>query len=130
MHRTVDMPVHQDPHQIGTHSGTRGVVPPIIRLSRVGLQIEQLTIEPESPLIGKPLSSIEVRGHGAFVIFALKRSDGEVISKPEPGTLIVPGDSLIVIGRSGETPAFVDRTVTKKEIRYRGGVVTQRTTRG
>ena len=101
-----------------------------VSLGEFGLQIEQLTIEPESPLIGKPLSSIEVRGHGAFVIFALKRSDGEVISKPEPGTLIVPGDSLIVIGRSGETPAFVDRTVTKKEIRYRGGVVTQRTTRG
>ncbi|MFZ4640357.1 MAG: potassium channel family protein [Nodosilinea sp.] len=89
-------------------------------LAELDIQLSELAIESNSPLIGGTIGDVEVRGKGTFIIVALRRQDGEVMIHPSHDTYLAPGDSVILMGHQGDMPSFVQQTVLKRDLRYRG----------
>jgi voltage-gated potassium channel len=75
-------------------------------LMQIEVQIDELTVSEASPLIGKTVRELEIRGKGAFIIIALRRKDGELISHPHPSFLLNSQDTLIVLGHQEDLPQF------------------------
>jgi len=75
-------------------------------LANVDVKMDELSIPEESSAIGKTIMEIEVRGKGAFIVIALRRADGRLISHPHPSQVLVGGDALIVLGHCEEIPEF------------------------
>lgn len=85
------------------------------------IQIEELAIVPDSPLIGRTIADIEVRGKGGFIVMALRREDGSIFKHPEHETIVMIGDTLIVMGHKGDIPKFAQHYTLKRQDRtYRG----------
>ena len=57
-------------------------------------------------MIGKTIRELEIRGKGAFIVIALRRDDGELISHPHPTFLLNADDTLIVLGHQEDIPQF------------------------
>jgi voltage-gated potassium channel len=45
-------------------------------LADIDLQFEEYSILSDSPFLGQPISQMEVRGQGAFIIVAIRQFDG------------------------------------------------------
>ncbi|HIK45920.1 MAG TPA: potassium channel protein [Leptolyngbyaceae cyanobacterium M65_K2018_010] len=89
-------------------------------LAELDIQLNELTVAAGSSLIGGTIGDIELRGKGTFIIVALRRADGEVVIHPSRDTYLAKGDSVILMGHQGDMPSFVQQSVLKKEMRYRG----------
>jgi len=89
-------------------------------LGQLHVQLDEMEIVPDSPLIGKTIGDVEVRGKGAFILVALRRVDGEVITSPAPSIYLRSGDTIIAIGHRGDIPKFAKQFALKRQIRYRG----------
>ncbi|NEQ25600.1 MAG: potassium channel protein, partial [Microcoleus sp. SIO2G3] len=87
------------------------------------IQIEELAIPPDSPLINRTIADIEVRGKGGFIVMALRREDGSTFKHPTHNTIVMTGDTLIVMGHKGDIPAFAQHYTLKRQMyraSYRG----------
>lgn len=62
------------------------------------LEIEQIGIEPLSPLIGKALKETGIRSSMDVIVIAIKRGGGEMLFNPSAETIIELGDALVAIG--------------------------------
>jgi voltage-gated potassium channel len=80
-------------------------------LSQVQVELDELPIALHSELVGATVGAIEVRGHGAFIVVALRRSDGAMVIHPDPMLRLQVDDTLIVLGRQGDLPEFVRQLV-------------------
>jgi voltage-gated potassium channel len=89
-------------------------------LAQVDVQMDELVIPADSPIVGKTISDIEVRGKGAFIVVALRKADGTMVVHPKHEMLLDAGDTLIVMGHRGDIPQFAKTYVLKRDIRYRG----------
>jgi voltage-gated potassium channel len=89
-------------------------------LSQVDIQVEELAIVPDSPIVGTTIEDIEVRGKGTFIVVALKRTDGNTIIHPDQSSRLNAGDIVIVMGHRGDIPRLVQRYVVDPRTRYRG----------
>ncbi|AJD56616.1 potassium channel family protein [Synechococcus elongatus] len=89
-------------------------------LGELDIQMDELAIAPQSPLIGHRLGAIEVSGKGAFIIVALRRATGEMILRPGSDLFLHAGDTLIVIGHSGDLPRFAKHYALQRQVQYRG----------
>jgi voltage-gated potassium channel len=89
-------------------------------LAELDIQLNEMLIEADSPLIGGTIGDIEVKGQGTFITVALRRADGEVIIHPSRNTYLAQGDSIILMGHQGDMPSFAQQNAFKKEMRYRG----------
>ncbi len=89
-------------------------------LAKIDLQIEELAITSESPMIGHLIKDLEVSVNSAFIIVALRREDGATLTSPEGKVIIQEGDTLIVLGRLGDMPRLADIYALKRKMRYRG----------
>lgn len=89
-------------------------------LAQIDVQMDELAIPPDSPLVNQTISDIEIRGKGAFIVVALSKADGTLIVHPEHQLLLAAGDTLIVIGHRGDIPQFAKNYVLKRDLRYRG----------
>ena len=74
-------------------------------LAQIDVQMEELTISPSSFLKGKTVGELEIRGKGAFILVALRRSNGELVTHPH-SSLILDRDILIVLGHKEKLPKF------------------------
>ena len=45
-------------------------------LAQIDVQVDELTIADDSPLAGRTIADLEVRGKGAFIVVALRRKLG------------------------------------------------------
>jgi voltage-gated potassium channel len=88
-------------------------------LSQVDVQVEELAIVPDSPVVGATIGDIEVRGKGTFIVVALKRIDGSTMIHPDQSAQLNAGDIVIVMGHRGDIPRLVQRYVVDSRIRYR-----------
>jgi voltage-gated potassium channel len=86
-------------------------------LSQVQVELDELPIAAHSELIGASVGAIEVRGQGAFIVVALRHSDGEMVIHPTPEITLQIGDTLIVMGRRGDLPQFVRRLAPPRQRR-------------
>jgi voltage-gated potassium channel len=75
-------------------------------LNQIEVQIDELTVGDTSSLVGKTVRELEIRGKGAFIVIALRRNNGELISHPHPSFLLNSQDTLIVLGHQEELPQF------------------------
>ncbi len=75
-------------------------------LSRIEVQIDELTVAMGSPLVGKTIRELGIRGKGAFIVVALRRENGQLLSHPHSSLMLNSQDTLIVIGHQDELPKF------------------------
>ena len=92
-------------------------------LSQINVQLDELSVFTGSPLIGKTVSQIEVKGKGSFIIVALRRKDGTLIRNPQPGVILKAQDRVIVMGHQGDMPRFARTDNSHNKMRYRGSVI-------
>ncbi len=92
-------------------------------LAPLGLQIEELRLPGDSPLVGQPLRAIEIGGNHGFLIVGIRRADGRVTLNPEDDALLADGDTVIVLGHSDDLPELRHRYELEKKVYYRGARV-------
>jgi voltage-gated potassium channel len=89
-------------------------------LAQIDIQLDELVISTNSPFVDQPLSQMEVRGQGAFIVVAVRQLDGSVITHPPHSFILQAGDIVILMGHQGDIPKFAQRYSMKQERRYRG----------
>ena len=65
---------------------------------RMDIQIEEVEVPAESPLVGKALAAANIGQNTGVLVLALRHSDGTLTFNPAAETLIQSGDCLIAIG--------------------------------
>lgn len=75
-------------------------------LAQIEVQIDELKITLDSPLVNKTIRELEIRGKGAFIVVALRKTSGELITHPSASLMLNPNDTLIVLGHREELPKF------------------------
>jgi voltage-gated potassium channel len=75
-------------------------------LAQIEVQIDELILSRQSPLVGKTIRELEIRGKGAFIVVALRRSHGQLLTHPPSSLLLNCDDTLIVLGHQEELPKF------------------------
>lgn len=90
------------------------------QLAQIDVQIEELAIPPGSPLIGRNIGDVEVRGKGTFIVVALCRADGTTTIHPQQNLVLAEGDAVIVMGHRGDIPQFAQHYALKRQMKYRG----------
>ncbi len=88
-------------------------------LAQIDVQVDELTIPPGSPLVGGTIGDLEIRGKGTFIVVALRKFSGEIITHPDHNMPLSAKDVVIVLGHRGDIPQFT-RLFEKRQIRYRG----------
>ena len=75
-------------------------------LAQIEVQIDELTLLAHSPLVGETVRELEIRGKGAFIVVALRRSNGELLTHPQASLILNCDDTLIVLGHQEDLPKF------------------------
>ena len=76
------------------------------QLAQIEVQIDELTLAATSSLVGRTIRELGIRGKGAFIVVALRREHGELLSHPHSSLILNAQDTLIVIGHQEELPKF------------------------
>ncbi len=72
------------------------------------VDLEEIRVVPESPLVGKSIGSIE-QGTARLRIVALKRGSDPISIIPDPATQIEQGDYLVAIGDRGSLKRLAEK---------------------
>jgi voltage-gated potassium channel len=70
----------------------------LVRSGELGLELEELTIDPASVYVGQGLRSSGIRHDLGITVLAIKREGEEMKYSPAADALLCPGDHLIVMG--------------------------------
>ncbi|EDX86893.1 TrkA-N domain family [Synechococcus sp. PCC 7335] len=92
-------------------------------LAEIDIQMNELSVRARSPLVGRTIADVELRGRGTFIIVALRRSDGEVVIHPQPNEALHEGDIVMIMGHQEDMPNFAQRHAVRSQLRYRGARV-------
>ena len=92
-------------------------------LARIGLHLSELKISPESPLAGRTIGDIEVRGNLGFLVVAIRQASGGIEMNPEADAKLAGGDVVVVLGHHADLPQLAQRYVLKQQVTYRGATV-------
>jgi voltage-gated potassium channel len=89
-------------------------------LAQIDVQVDELTIPSQSQLVGKTVGDLEVRGKGTFIVVALRKANGEIVTHPDHDLPLVANDVVIVLGHRGDIPQFNQLFKVKTQVQYRG----------
>jgi voltage-gated potassium channel len=89
-------------------------------LAQIDVQVDELIIPPNSPLVGRTIADLEVRGKGVFIVVAIRKFAQDIITHPDHSMLLAAKDVVIVLGHRGDIPEFNRLYKTKHQTRYRG----------
>jgi voltage-gated potassium channel len=64
------------------------------------LRLEEVTIEPGSPLVGVPLKDTPIRRETRALVVAIRATDRAFVYNPDPDYLMAEGTTLIVLGEA------------------------------
>lgn len=92
-------------------------------LAEIDIQVNELSVLPDSPLLGRHISDVERGSQGTFVVVALKRSAGNMMVHPPSTEQLCEGDTVIIMGHQNDMPNFAQRHAAKQQLRYRGARV-------
>ena len=84
------------------------------RSSELGLELEELTIDPSSAYVGQPLLSSRIRHDLGITVLAIKREGEEMKYSPAPEGVLGAGDHLIVMGAPAKLRQLELRAGAKK----------------
>jgi voltage-gated potassium channel len=95
------------PYQIGAlHIAQTAVRPAVVDFMELAtstehldLSMEQITIAPDSTLVGKSVLSASLRQRFGVVVVGIQRQDRHMEFNPEPDTVLRAEDKLVVLGR-------------------------------
>lgn len=68
------------------------------------IELSSIKLADTSPIIGRPLSHLDIRNLYTAMIVKIMREEGEYIA-PEPDTVLAPGDTIWIVG----DPAMFDK---------------------
>lgn len=71
----------------------------MVQQSRLGLEIEEIRIEPSSPFAGKTVSGAKIRQDLGIIVLAIKHAEQAMQYNPTSHDPIQAGDYLIVMGQ-------------------------------
>jgi len=94
------------PYQIGAlqiaQTALRPAVVDFVHLAtssqHLDLSMEQVRIEPGSPLAGQSFIGVNLRQRFGVVVVGVQRADGRMEFNPAPDVVMQPGDQLVVLG--------------------------------
>ncbi len=89
-------------------------------LNQISLRMDELLVPEHSPLIGRTVGDVEVRGERTFIVVALRRADGQLVDNPERNLLVQAGDTLIVVGHRTDMPSLAQKFRLRRQMQYRG----------
>ncbi|MGB3300618.1 MAG: potassium channel protein [Phormidesmis sp.] len=92
-------------------------------LGEIDIQVNELAVSLDSPLLGRAIGDVERGGRGTFIVVALKRKAGGMIVHPKPYETLSEGDTVIILGHQSDMPTFAQRHAAKSQLRYRGAKV-------
>ncbi|MDM7327050.1 MAG: NAD-binding protein [Thermosynechococcus sp. Uc] len=75
-------------------------------LSQLDLQIEEFTLPLESPLLGLAIAEVEAKGRGRFIIVAVRRCNGSLVTHPPLSLPLQAKDTVIALGQAAEIQTF------------------------
>ena len=64
----------------------------------VDVEVEELTVKPNSPVVRRTLYESEIRPKFGVIIISIKKSDGQMVFNPDADTLLESEDTLVVVG--------------------------------
>ncbi|TWT60427.1 Voltage-gated potassium channel Kch [Rubinisphaera italica] len=90
-------------------------------IGEIGLQFDELKVTASSPLKGKKLSEIEVRGNFGFLIVGIRSLTGQSTLNPSSDTILNEGDVVVILGHRDDIPQVAKRFSKPVEtMKYRG----------
>jgi voltage-gated potassium channel len=90
-------------------------------LAQIGLQFDELVVQPDSSLVDRAISEIEIRSNHGFLIVGIRHIDGSNEIHPDPSTKLLAGDVVIVLGHKDDIPELANRFSSKpRKMTYRG----------
>jgi voltage-gated potassium channel len=81
----------------------------------LGLEVDELTLHPHAPLVGKSVAEVGKLGAGDVMILGVRRG-GEVLRDHLPSIILREGDALVAISREKGLPSIIERDVDKTEL--------------
>lgn len=73
---------------------------------QLGLRMEELTLSKDAKYANIPLQESGIRQKYDLIVVAIKRNDGTMLFNPNPKTVTLPGDTLIVLGEHKDIKEF------------------------
>jgi Trk K+ transport system NAD-binding subunit len=70
-------------------------------LRTLGLELEVMAVSPDSTLAGATVEAVERDTTGSVFVIAVNRKNGETVTRPDPSTIVEPGDGVVMITRAG-----------------------------
>ncbi len=98
------------PYSIGAHRMAQLLVRPTVidfidltfNDDDLGLRLEEILVSEQSPLVDKTLMESGLRKKYDIIVVAIKRNDGQMVFNPKPGSRLLAGDILVVLGETGQ----------------------------
>jgi voltage-gated potassium channel len=85
-------------------------------LASLGLRLDELEIQPRSPLVGGSLADLDARGKMPFLIVALRNADGDVHLNPASDHPLTQGDSVVILASEAHIPQLCARYALQSEL--------------
>ncbi len=90
-------------------------------LRAMGLEFDEIELQPNSPLANRLIGEIEVRGAHAYLIVGIRSMDGATTMHPSADLRLAAGDRLIVLGYEDDLPELAAKSgAGPGTITYRG----------
>ncbi|MBW2465783.1 MAG: potassium channel protein [Deltaproteobacteria bacterium] len=94
------------PYEIGARRMAQSLMRPTVidfidltvHEGELGLRLEELQVSDKATFANKSLMDSGIRSEHDLIVVAIKRQKGEMLFNPSPGTEILPGDILVVLG--------------------------------
>lgn len=64
----------------------------------LGLRLEELVVSAKAKIVNMPLMSSGIRKKYDLIVVAIKRENGEMLFNPNPQSMVLPGDIMVVLG--------------------------------
>jgi voltage-gated potassium channel len=85
-------------------------------LLRVDVQVDEVAIAPNSPLVNGTIGELEVQAKGTFIVVALRKANGKTVIHPPRYERLEANDILVVMGHRGDLPRLVKRYVVNRQV--------------
>ena len=93
-------------------------------LRQIGLEFDELQVQPNSVLVDHAISEIEIRSNHGFLIVGIRHADGANKIHPDPRTKLAAGDVVVVLGHKDDIPELASRFSAKRtKMTYRGATI-------
>ncbi len=90
------------------------------QLAPLALQINEIHLDAKSPLIGRTISDLEVKGRSHCIVVALRHTDGSFTPQPDPALVVQAGDTIMVLGRPDALPQLTAYYAMQNTAQFRG----------